>query len=362
MASSLRLLAPRALRAAAGVAVAASGWASSSSSSRCDAPSSASASSSSAASKIALSPAEFRPFRLLAREQLTPDTSRYSFALPSESAELGLPVAACLTVRVPDPADPAKFVIRPYTPVSAAGARGAFELVVKTYEPGGKASKAFDALKVGDSLEMKGPFVKFVYEPNAQAAIAMVAGGTGIAPMVQLLRAILDNPRDRTEVRLVYASKTPADVILKAELDALALTHPNFKVLYTVRGRKRPRRGPADAGPPPPRTPSLTPLAPSASLRVRPGADPAGQQGARGLGAVAGLRRPRDQGDARLLPAAARGGRRRQGRRVRAAGLHEGRERREEEPERPGRARGHAQGPALLAQRGVQVLIACVGL
>ena len=61
-----------------------------------------------------------------------------------------------------------------------------------------------------------------------------MAGGTGITPMLQLIRAVLANPRDRTEVRLVYASKTPADVILKDELDALALAHPNFKVLYTV--------------------------------------------------------------------------------------------------------------------------------
>jgi cytochrome-b5 reductase len=223
-------LAPRAARAAAGVALAASGWASSSaSSSSCDA-----AASSASSSSTALSKAEFRPFRLLAREQLTPDTSRFSFALPSESAELGLPTASCLSVRVPDPASPGKFISRPYTPTSASGARGAFELVVKTYEPGGKVSRAFGALKVGESLEMQGPWLKFAYEPNAQAALAMVAGGTGITPMVQLLRAILENPRDRTEVRLVYASKTPEDVILKAELDALALTHPNFKVLYTV--------------------------------------------------------------------------------------------------------------------------------
>jgi cytochrome-b5 reductase len=222
MAAFARLLAPRALRCAA--TAASLGLACGSGLASTDASS----------SSVALSPAEFRPFRLLAREQLTPDTSRFSFALPSESAELGVPVAACLTVRVPDPADPTKFVVRPYTPTSPAGARGAFELVVKTYEPGGKVSKAFGALKVGDSLEMKGPFVKFAYEANSQAALALVAGGTGITPMVQLLKAVLGNPRDRTEVRLVYASKTPADVILKAELDALALTHPNFKVLYTV--------------------------------------------------------------------------------------------------------------------------------
>jgi cytochrome-b5 reductase len=402
MFARLASAAPRAARAAAGVS--ALGWAAasaSSSSASCDA-----ASSSSSSSAVALSPSDFRPFRLLAREQLTPDTSRFSFALPSESAELGLPVAACLQVRVPDPADAAKFLVRPYTPTSAADARGAFELVVKTYEPGGRVSKAFGALKVGDSLEMKGPFVKFAYEANAQAALALVAGGTGIAPMVQLLRAILDNPRDRTEVRLVYASKTPADVILKAELDALALTHPNFKVLYTVRRlgpnhrtphfvaaapravrQRAPARsrepfagdggiGGASAGcaarqraaswllrmrvlpcaarplptayppPPPPARPFA--LAPSRA-RAR-----AGHQGAGRLRAVERRRGPRDQGDAGELPAAAAGGRRRQGCRVRAAGLHEGRERREEEPERPGRALGHAQGAALRAERGHQ--------
>jgi hypothetical protein len=45
---------------------------------------------------------------------------------------------------------------------------------------------------------------------------------------------ILHNPRDRTEVRLVFANRTPADIILKDELDALAVRFPNFKVMYTV--------------------------------------------------------------------------------------------------------------------------------
>ena len=94
MAAFARLLAPRALRCAA--TAASLGLACGSGLASTDASS----------SSVALSPAEFRPFRLLAREQLTPDTSRFSFALPSESAELGVPVAACLTVRVPDPADP----------------------------------------------------------------------------------------------------------------------------------------------------------------------------------------------------------------------------------------------------------------
>jgi cytochrome-b5 reductase len=35
-------------------------------------------------------------------------------------------------------------------------------------------------------------------------------------------------------VRLLYANRTPADILLKPQLDALAAVHPQFKVVYTV--------------------------------------------------------------------------------------------------------------------------------
>jgi len=73
-----------------------------------------------------------------------------------------------------------------------------------------------------------------VYAPNAWASVGMVAGGTGITPMYQLLLEMLANPRDRTEIRLVYGCRTEEDIILRHELDALAAAYPNFKVLYTL--------------------------------------------------------------------------------------------------------------------------------
>ncbi len=44
---------------------------------------------------------------------------------------------------------------------------------------------------------MKGPFAKFAYTANQWDAVGMLAGGTGITPMYQLLTEILANPRDR---------------------------------------------------------------------------------------------------------------------------------------------------------------------
>lgn len=126
-----------------------------------------------------------------------------------------------------------QLVVRPYTPVSSTTRRGSFDLVVKEY-PEGRVSRAIAQLQVGGELEFKGPFSKFVYERNAVPALGMIAGGTGIAPMYQVLSSILSDPRDTTQVRLLYASRSPSDIIMRDELDALAATHPNFKVLYTV--------------------------------------------------------------------------------------------------------------------------------
>lgn len=182
------------------------------------------------APKGALDPNEFRGFKLLAVKQLTHDTAQYTFELPHENDELGLSVASCLVIK--GEAD-GKAVVRPYTPTSPVHQRGTFDLIIKTY-PNGKVSQWIAGQKPGASVEMKGPFVKFSYAPNQWEAVGMIAGGSGITPMYQLITEILANPRDRTEVRLVYASRSPADIILKTQLDALQVQYPNFKVLYTV--------------------------------------------------------------------------------------------------------------------------------
>ncbi len=41
-------------------------------------------------------------------------------------------------------------------------------------------------MQVGDSIEVKGPLSKLPYTPNMKRAIGMLAGGTGITPMLQV--------------------------------------------------------------------------------------------------------------------------------------------------------------------------------
>jgi ferredoxin-NADP reductase len=46
-------------------------------------------------------------------------------------------------------------------------------------------------MKVGDTLEMKGPLMKYAVGENQFSHISMVAGGTGITPMLQVRNATL---------------------------------------------------------------------------------------------------------------------------------------------------------------------------
>lgn len=92
--------------------------------------------------------------------------------------------------------------------------------LTQTY-PEGKMSQHFAHLKPGDTLDVKGPIEKLPYHPNMKKHIEMVAGGTGITPMLQIIDAILKNPEDITKVSLLYANVSPDDILLKEKLDAL---------------------------------------------------------------------------------------------------------------------------------------------
>ena len=71
----------------------------------------------------------------------------------------------------------------------------------------------------------------------------MVAGGTGITPMLQALQALLGNATDATKVTLLYSNRDQSDIIAKSTLDAWrALYASRFTVVYAL------TREPADSG------------------------------------------------------------------------------------------------------------------
>ena len=60
-------------------------------------------------------------------------------------------------------------------------------------------------------------------------------GGTGITPMLQLIRYISKDPKDDTKLSLLFANQTEKDILLRDELEQVAQEHPDqFKIWYTV--------------------------------------------------------------------------------------------------------------------------------
>lgn len=87
----------------------------------------------------------------------------------------------------------------------------------------------------GQRLDFKGPLPKYPWSANKHDHIALIAGGTGIAPMYQLCRAVFNNPSDNTKVTLVFANVGEADILLKKELQDLENTYPQrFRAFYVL--------------------------------------------------------------------------------------------------------------------------------
>lgn len=61
----------------------------------------------------------------------------------------------------------------------------------------------------------------------------MLAAGTGVAPMLQVIQGILANDRDETFIHLVYSNRTYDDILMKDRLDELK-AYWNFSVLYVI--------------------------------------------------------------------------------------------------------------------------------
>src|SRR5215475_8588813 len=98
----------------------------------------------------------------------------------------------------------------------------------------GNISRAMANMIPGCTVKVKGPKGQMVYAPNMVREIGMLAGGTGITPMLQIIRAILRNPDDRTKVTLIYANVTIADILLREDLENFAKLYPEKFKLHLV--------------------------------------------------------------------------------------------------------------------------------
>jgi len=114
-------------------------------------------------------------------------------------------------------------------------------LTVERIEDGEVSPYLTDEMRVGDQLELRGPiggyFVWNANDENEGSPLFLVAGGSGIAPLMAMIRhralAVKKVP-----TRLLYSSRSYEDVIYREELDLLARNDSSLQVIHTLTRRQ----------------------------------------------------------------------------------------------------------------------------
>jgi glycine betaine catabolism B len=123
---------------------------------------------------------------------------------------------------------------RSYSLASVPSSSGIIEITVKRDPNGGVVSNWLNShLKIGDKLSLKGPYGKFTFASNAPANLLFLAAGSGIVPIMSMLRW-LTHVEAKTEIVALLSFRTFSDIIYRRELDLIATRHPNVKLFITL--------------------------------------------------------------------------------------------------------------------------------
>ena len=121
-------------------------------------------------------------------------------------------------------------VVRNYSISSAPGQHDFCDIAVKKIATGRGSSYLHEKTKTGDLLHCTGPNGTFIFTGTKATGVVLIAGGIGITPLLSMARYLADTqwPHD---VYLVFAVRTPADILFDDELKSLLQRYPRFKLL-----------------------------------------------------------------------------------------------------------------------------------
>ncbi|KAK6040438.1 oxidoreductase, FAD-binding protein [Cooperia oncophora] len=142
--------------------------------------------------------------------EVSHDTRKFRFRLPSENHVLGLPVGQHVYL----------------------SAKVYFRGVHPKFPDGGKMSQHLEQMKIGDTIDFRGPSGLIVYKGHGKFAIRPDKKSP---PKERIISAILKDPEDKTHISLLFANQSEEDILCRKELDELAAKHSDrFKLWYTV--------------------------------------------------------------------------------------------------------------------------------
>jgi ferredoxin-NADP reductase len=107
-------------------------------------------------------------------------------------------------------------------------------LTVERLEDGEVSPYLADELVVGDKLELRGPIGGyFVWEASEGGPVLLVGGGSGVVPLMAMVRHRIAAKSD-APMRLLYSAKRADDLIYRSELEELAGRSDGFEAFFTL--------------------------------------------------------------------------------------------------------------------------------
>ena len=108
---------------------------------------------------------------------------------------------------------------------------GEIRVAIKAVENGTFSVYATSKLKVGDTIEIAAPEGRFLLEPEPQKNYIGFAAGSGITPILAMVKTVLENEPSST-FTLVYGNKSVADTIFYDQLLSLHAQYKNFNLEF----------------------------------------------------------------------------------------------------------------------------------
>jgi predicted ferric reductase len=103
-----------------------------------------------------------------------------------------------------------------------------------TVKESGDFTSTIGRLKPGDLATVHGPFGRFSHVLHSGNDLVFIAGGIGITPLMSMLRYMRDR-RDPRRVLLIYANRTPADIVFRSELESMESGGlPSLKTIHVL--------------------------------------------------------------------------------------------------------------------------------
>ncbi|RPA71696.1 nitrate reductase [Ascobolus immersus RN42] len=217
---------------------------------------------------VFLDPKRWINATLTTKRVVSSDTRIFTFTLEHPDQLVGLPIGQHLMIKIQDE-NTKETIIRAYTPISCSSRKGEIDLLIKVYFgnerwKGGKMTQAMDVLGMGHRVQFKGPIGKLVYKGRGEVNLStaspsnvkirrfnMICGGTGITPIFQVLRAVVQDAEDATECVVLYGNRKRGDILCGKELEELErLGGSKVKLIHTLSRETDPtwkgRRGRVD--------------------------------------------------------------------------------------------------------------------